>query len=134
MGKPFSVLLTLAVTVIVLGIVGYLNFYKPEKGPPETTAINNTAEETPANPIQKSPISDQEAIEKIRQLPDVKKYLRDVPTAKILIDHEEPETNSWVIHVFEIKNGHTATFNWYTVDKMTGKITAEFDISSVQDE
>jgi len=28
--------------------------------------------------------------------------------------------------VYEIKDGNTATFNWYNVDKNTGKITAEF--------
>lgn len=67
-------------------------------------------------------IDEVSAIEKVKNLPKVKEYLVEVPNAQVVIDHEDPETNSWVVHVFEIKNGHTATFNWYQVNKKTGKI------------
>lgn len=48
------------------------------------------------------------------------------------VDHETSTT--YTIHVYEIVidnkatgEGHTATFNWYDVDKYTGKITPMFD-------
>lgn len=134
MKKPFNTLPAIIAIIVILGIVGYLNFYKPQRKTITTTASVSPAQKTTASPINTSQIGEKEAIEKVRQLPDVKKYQKDVPNAKILLDHEEPETNSWVIHVFEIKNGHSATFNWYTVDKITGRITAEFDIFSDQGE
>ncbi len=98
--------------------------------------VQNPAIDTPASEIksENGAIDEATAIEKVRNLPQVKEYLKDVPTARILADHIEPETDSLVIQVFEIKNGHTATFNWYTVNKTTGKVRAEFDNTDVQGE
>ncbi|MBI2310346.1 hypothetical protein HYU90_00765 [Candidatus Collierbacteria bacterium] len=66
------------------------------------------------------------AIAKVSALPEVIEYLREVPTGLVTLDHEDRETNSYLIHVYETKDGHTATFNWYTVDKTTGAITKDF--------
>ena len=33
----------------------------------------------------------------------------------------------WRVHVFESLDDHTATMNWFYVDKKTGKVTKEFD-------
>ena len=66
------------------------------------------------------------AIAKVSALPEVIEYLREVPTGLVTLDHEDRETNSYLIHVYETKDGHTATFNWYTVDKTTGEITKDF--------
>lgn len=66
------------------------------------------------------------AITKVSSLPEVRDYLRDVPNGVVTIDHEDKETNSYLIHVYEIKDGHTATFNWYEVNKTTGKVTTNF--------
>ena len=72
-------------------------------------------------------ISPDEAVAKIRELDEVKSYLKNVPNALVDLESVDEETNTYLVHVYEIKNGHTATFNWYTVDKKTGEITAEFD-------
>ena len=66
------------------------------------------------------------AIAKVSALPEVIEYLREVPAGLVTLDHEDRETNSYLIHVYETKDGHTATFNWYTVDKTTGAITKDF--------
>lgn len=65
-------------------------------------------------------------VARISSLPEVKEYLRAVPSGQVVIDHEDKETNSYLVHVYEVKDGHTATFNWYEVDKKTGKITTDF--------
>lgn len=70
--------------------------------------------------------SKNSAVAKVSALPEVSEYLRAVPSGRIVIDHEDKETNSYLIRVYEIKDGHTATFNWYTVDKTTGVITKDF--------
>lgn len=53
------------------------------------------------------------------------------PVYTVEVDHESQTT--YTVHVYEIviddpvtKEGHTATFNWYDVDKYTGKITPMF--------
>lgn len=72
-----------------------------------------------------SSIKSSDPIALVANLDEVKSYLAQVPNAKVELDHEE--TNSYIIHVYEIKNGHTATFNWYIIDKTTRKITKEFE-------
>jgi len=69
-------------------------------------------------------ISKDEAIAKIKSLPKVIEYLKIVPKAVIEIDSEEDD--SYSVHVYEIKDNHTATFNWFTVDKKTGVIKEMF--------
>ena len=79
-------------------------------------------------------ISPDEAVAQVRGLAEVKSYLENVPNALVDLESADDETNTYLIHVYEIKDGYTATFNWYTVDKKTGKITAEFDSTSFQRE
>lgn len=69
-------------------------------------------------------ISKDEAVAKIRSLPEVVEYFKAVPKAIIEIDSEE--NDSYSIHVYEIKDNHTATFNWFEVDKKTGSIKEMF--------
>ncbi len=71
-------------------------------------------------------MTQEKAVALVRQLPEVQKYLKKVPNAHIEMDHETDSQSAWVVHVFEIKNGHTATLNWFEVDKKTGKIQKEF--------
>lgn len=66
------------------------------------------------------------AIAKVYALPEVSEYLRAVPSGRVVLDHEDRETNTYIIHVFEVVDNHTATFNWYEVDKTTGAITKDF--------
>ncbi|MBI2622406.1 hypothetical protein HYW66_02125 [Candidatus Microgenomates bacterium] len=62
------------------------------------------------------------AVRQVKNLPEVMQYLKSVPNGQVLVDHEDKETGSYVIQVFEVKNGHTATFNWFLVDKKTGQV------------
>lgn len=73
-----------------------------------------------------SKVTQEQALEKVRSLNEVKEYLIQVPNGKVEFDHEDEAANAWVIHVYEVKNGHTATFNWYSVSKETGKMTDNF--------
>ena len=66
------------------------------------------------------------AITKITALPEVVEYLKEVPFGIIAIDHEDKNANAYIIHVYEVVDNHTATFNWYTVNKTSGAITKDF--------
>ena len=48
------------------------------------------------------------------------KNLKRVPSGIVEIDNEDEKT--YTVHVYEIKDNHTATFNWYEVGKQSGKI------------
>src|SRR3990167_6705889 len=120
--KPATLVLFSA--IIVFGAV-MLFLYLP-KNKVETT---NQASQAPQANLKRD-ISPDEAVAKIRELAEVKSYLEQVPNARVEIDSFDQETNTYLAHVYEIKDGHTATFNWYTVDKKTGKITPEFDSTS----
>ncbi|MBI2315030.1 hypothetical protein HYU93_03170 [Candidatus Daviesbacteria bacterium] len=76
--------------------------------------------------VASTKISHQVAIENIKKLPEVQQYLKDVPNGKVEVDNElEGEYN---VHVYEVKNGHTATFNWYRVSIKSGEIRPEFEV------
>lgn len=69
-------------------------------------------------------MSKNQAVENVKKLPEVEQYLKDVPKALVEVDNElEGEYN---IHVYEIKDGHTATFNWYRVSIKNGEVKSEF--------
>lgn len=72
-------------------------------------------------------VNQQRAISLVNLQPEVKDYLKRVPKGRVDYDHEDLDKNAWVIHVYEIVSGHTATFNWYYVDKQSAKITKEFN-------
>ena len=67
----------------------------------------------------------RKALEKIKNLPEVQNYLAQVPQGRVALDHED--TVSRFIQVYEVIDGHTATFNWYEVDKNTGNFTRMFN-------
>lgn len=71
---------------------------------------------------QKVVIGRDQALKLIGEQDEVKNYIKEVPNAKILIDHFDQDANSYVIQIFEIKNGHTNTFNWYEINIQNGKI------------
>jgi uncharacterized protein YpmB len=45
--------------------------------------------------------------------------------SKPVIDVEK-DGNKWNVHVYESLPDHTATYNWYSVDPYTGKVTPMF--------
>lgn len=69
-------------------------------------------------------LSKEEAIAKVKALSEVTDYLKKVPNGLVLISGEE--NDQYLVQVYEIKNEHTATFNWYNVDKTTGEVKKEF--------
>lgn len=81
----------------------------------ETLQFGNTANGT---------ITKEGAIVKVKAIPEVADYIIRVPQAKVEVSGEE--NDSYLIQVFEVVNGHSATFNWYKVDKTTGEVKREF--------
>ncbi len=71
-------------------------------------------------------LTQEQAVERIKGLTEVKNYLEEVPAGRVELESSE-RAGVYLIHVYEIKNGHTATFNWYRVDKATGEIKSEFE-------
>lgn len=69
-------------------------------------------------------ISKDEAVAKVKALPEVSDYLKRVPNGLIAVNGEEEDT--YMIQVYEFKDNHTATFNWYDVDKNTGEVEKQF--------
>lgn len=76
------------------------------------------------DPLSLTGITTNQAVENVKKLPEVQQYLKDVPNALVEVDNEiEGEYN---VHVYEIKDGHTATFNWYRVSIKSGEVRSEF--------
>ena len=71
-----------------------------------------------------SQITENEAIAKVKSLPEVTDYLKRVPNGLVLVNGKEDD--AYLIQVYEVKDGHTATFNWYNVDKTTGSVERQF--------
>ncbi len=75
-------------------------------------------------------ISKQDAVNLVRDLPEVQAWLRNykvtnAPVKPVIeVDHETEIL--YVVHVYEINGDHTATHNWYDVNKKTGEINPEF--------
>jgi len=72
-------------------------------------------------------ITKEKAVQLVRSLGEVQKYLLTVPKAVIEVDHENDDKTSWVVHVYEMLSDHTATYNWFDVNKQTGQITKMFN-------
>lgn len=109
----------IVVIFILLAAVGY---YVLQNGIPDNIPIE----------VLSTKISRGLAVENVKKLPEVQQYLKDVPNGKVEVDNElEGEYN---VHVYEVKNGHTATFNWYRVSIKSGEIRPEFEIEQNQEQ
>ena len=96
--------------LIAMLISGYFFLQKTKSSKPGVSE-NNTVTET-------------QAVESVKKLPQVQEYLKEVSKGIVDVDNElDGEFN---VHVYEIKDGHTATFNWYRVNIKTGQIKSEF--------
>lgn len=67
---------------------------------------------------------EKKAIAEVKVLPEVQRFLQVVPAGKVDVDRSDDE--SYFVHVYEVKDGHTATFNWYRVDKQSFEVAPEF--------
>lgn len=75
-------------------------------------------------PFHLTGVTSKQAVENVKKLPEVQEYLKNVPNGRVEVDNKlEGEYN---VHVYEIKDGHTATFNWYRVSIKSGQIRSEF--------
>ncbi|MDO8638238.1 MAG: hypothetical protein Q7R43_01590 [Candidatus Daviesbacteria bacterium] len=101
----------IVVVLILLAVAGY---FMLQNGVPDNFPVE----------IPSTKISRELAVDNVKKLPEVQEYLKNVPSGKVEVDNEiEDEYN---VHVYEVKNGHTATFNWYKVSTKTGKPEPEF--------
>ena len=128
-GLAFLGLIILAAVLILAAISLVLLKGKNTLQNNETLpAINNSSKELSSSPQPPAIlISPEEAVEKVKSRKEVIAYLKRVPNAIIQAQSTTDEEDSYRIQVYEVKDGHTATFNWYNVDKKTGEVVAEFD-------
>lgn len=71
-------------------------------------------------------VSKEQAVEKVRNLPEVKDYMTRVPQGIVEFDHEDTAENTWVVHVYAMSADASATFNWYNINKTTGETKTTF--------
>lgn len=117
-GFSFIHLLVITGLIILGGIIIF-----PKISPVLTEKAGQQLEE-----IASTKISRQLAVDNVKKLPEVQEYLKDVPNGRVEVDNElEGEYN---VHVYEVKDGHTATFNWYRVSIKSGEIRPEFSAES----
>lgn len=79
--------------------------------------------------LQKAPslVTEQLAVENVKKLPEVQDYLKEVPNGKVEVDNEDE--GEYNVHVYEVKNGHTATFNWYRVSIKSGEVQEQLPVN-----
>lgn len=100
----------IAVILILLATMGYY-------------ALQNGMSEQPSVDAVSTKASREQAVEKVKNLPEVQDYLKRVPKGKAEVDNElEGEYN---IHAYEVKNEHTATYNWYRVSTKSGEVITD---------
>lgn len=104
--------LILLLSIVVILVAGYFAYQRlnPLPTPPAQTAS--------------SKITPQQAVASVKNLPEVQDYLKFVPNGKIEVDNEDE--SGYNVHVYEIKDGHTATFNWYSVSVKDGNVKPQF--------
>jgi len=69
-------------------------------------------------------VTEEDVLSAVKSLPEVADYLKRIPNGLVAVNGEED--SAYMVQVYEIKDGHTATFNWYEVDKTTGEVEKQF--------
>lgn len=103
--------------------------------------LEKTKAEKPASAAKKTTkapakimLTKQGSVNAVMKMPEVKQFFTNVSKTKVAkpaIEMDRVEGDDYIVHVFEIvsdgpDSSHTATQNWYHVNKYTGKITKEF--------
>ncbi|OGZ56598.1 MAG: hypothetical protein A3J04_01980 [Candidatus Ryanbacteria bacterium RIFCSPLOWO2_02_FULL_47_14] len=83
-------------------------------------------------PAPADDITKQEALEKVQAMPEVQEFIAELEAnRKSASFNIEDRGDSWSVQVYEIVvqsgESHTATFNWYRVDKKAGAVLREFE-------
>jgi len=90
---------------------------------------------TPQPTPEEKFISEEEAINLIKKLPEVKEWLAlftgpggtsPITGGKPVIQVDSKSAEEYTIHIYENLSDHIATFNWYDVNSKTGKIMPVF--------
>lgn len=105
--------------LIIITVLTVLGFFILSQGKPQL----------PIESLKK--ITTEQARMVVQNLPEVQEYLKNVPNGKVEVDNEQE--GKYNVHVYEVKNDHSATFNWYTVDIKTGKPVAQFDSGKTEE-
>lgn len=79
-----------------------------------------------------SEVTGRGALEEIKTLPEVQEFVAELEkNGKTASFNVEDQDGYWSVQVYEIVarggESHTATFNWYRVDKSTGIISKELE-------
>lgn len=99
------------IVIVILILLAAAGYFMLQNGIPENLPIE----------IGSTKISRDLAVENVKKLHEVQDYLKNVPNGKVEVDNElEGEYN---VHVYETKDGHTATFNWFSVNIKNGGVT-----------
>ncbi|MBN8662720.1 MAG: hypothetical protein J0M35_20295 [Candidatus Obscuribacter phosphatis] len=99
-------------------------------GAPTSKNADKKAPHTGKQKVKRKMLTANQALKLVESRKEVQDFLaqfrrpRQGATAesKPVIDVER-DGNIWNVHVYESLPDHTATFNWYSVDRLTGKIT-----------
>lgn len=102
----------LILVILILMVIGGIYYISQNTLPSVLEEIGSTK------------ISRDLAVENVKKLPEVQEYLKNVPKGIVEVDNELG--GEYNVHVYEVKNGHTATFNWYRVSIKSGEIRSEF--------
>lgn len=132
--------LVLICLIAVLAASALLTIFprdRSEKSEVTTTVIveeDDTTTDDNGFACEQSPdgasVSHEEAVEIVRALPEVQAFISLINTkgdSEAYIEYSHDECNTYSIHVYELKDDHTATFNWYDVNMYTGEVTTMVD-------
>lgn len=117
--KKHAVLLTKRLVITIIIVILFIAIFSAWKN--STSQSQQSSTEYGSKEVI---ISKEDAVAKVKALPEVIDYLKRVPSGLVLVNGEED--NTYMVQVYEIVNGHTATFNWYSVNKTTGELKKEF--------
>lgn len=109
--------LILLIIILTLVSAGYLVFHKDSPLSEFFEPILTGSTKIPAS----------RAVENVKKLPEVQQYLKEVPKALVEVDNEDE--GEYNVHVYEVKNGHTATFNWYRVSIKSGEVQKQLPVT-----
>lgn len=126
--KKYTKILIAALVLIILIAGGF--FAWQYFGAPKEIGVTSNGKEKEATIIDKDI---GKAVELVRGLPEVKEWLAlfsgsegTSPTTggKPAVEFDHKEGDKYMVHAYEVvpTDGHTATFNWYTVDLVMGEI------------
>lgn len=76
-------------------------------------------------PLANNLISSEKAAELVKALPEVQAFLQETG-GHVTAQTGSPNEAVYLVQVYEVKDNHTATFNWYYVNKKDGSIKKEF--------